>query len=135
MLLARLLKWTVRFHGKQLVKMDGFVPGLFAFLVGLTASGLLCSALELVFGRRLAFAEPFMSGSHVVRSLALAAFAGPFMLFNEALAAYRQRHITGMALASCAGSACLWALALGVPLIGAISWAVEHTAAMPILDF
>lgn len=133
--LASSLKRTVRFHGKQLVKMNGFVPGLFAFLVGLTASGLICSALEIVFGRRLAFAEPFMSGSHVVRSLAVAAFAGPFMLFNEALAAYRQRHITGMALVSCAGSACLWALALGVVLTGAMSWLAGHAGAVPILDF
>lgn len=115
--------------------MDGFVPGVVAFLVGLTASGLTASFIELVCGRRLAFAEPFLSASHVVRSLGVVAVAGPFMLFNEALTAYRQRHITGMALASCAGSACLWALALGVTLTEAMSWLADLMSSIPVIDF
>lgn len=99
--------------------MGGFLLGVFAFLVGLTVSGLVGSALEFMCNRRLAFAAPYISAAHVFRSLGVVAVAGPFMLFNEALTAYRQRHITGMALASCAGSAFLWTLALGVTLTGA----------------
>lgn len=76
-----------------------------------------------------------MCASHIVRSLGVVAVTGPFMLFNEALTAYRQRHITGMALASCAGSACLWALALGVTLTGAMSWLADFMSSMLAIDF
>ncbi len=64
---------------------------LFAFAVGLTACGLAGSAMELVAGRRLAFAEPYVSPAHVLRSLAATACAGPFMLANDALDARRAR--------------------------------------------
>lgn len=114
---------TVLFHGKRMVKMDPVATIAFAFLIGLTAGGLAGSVLELASGRRLGFVEPFMSRSHVVRSLGAAALAGPFMLCNDALAAYRERRISAAALVSCAGTAFFWCLALGVAL-GALAHAV-----------
>ncbi|WP_411962215.1 DUF6949 family protein [Mesorhizobium sp. CA4] len=117
---------TVRFHGKRLVNMDPVVPVLYAFAVGVTACGLAGSAMELLSGRRLAFAEPYVSPVHILRSLAATACAGPFMLTNEALAARREGRIGTMALLSCGCTAIAWALALGVVLIAIASWATEN---------
>ncbi|WP_430694859.1 DUF6949 family protein [Mesorhizobium montanum] len=117
---------TVRFHGKRLVNMDPFVLVLYAFAVGLTACGLAGSAMELLSGRRLAFAEPYVSPVHILRSLAATACAGPFMLTNEALAARREGRIGTMALLSCGCTAIAWALALGVVLIAIASWATAN---------
>lgn len=114
---------TVRFHGKRLVKMGSAGLFLYAFAVGLTACGLAGSAMELVCGRRLAFAEPYVSPAHILRSLAATACAGPFMLTNEALAARREGRISALALLSCGCTALAWALALGVVLIAIASWA------------
>ena len=96
---------------------------LFAFAVGLTASGMAGSTMELACGRRLAFAEPYVSPSHVLRSLAATACAGPFMLANDALDARRQGRITTLALISCGCTAIGWALALGIVLLAIASWA------------
>jgi len=103
--------------------MGATILFLYAFAVGLTACGLAGSALELVSGRRLAFAEPYVSSAHVLRSLAATACAGPFMLANEALAARREGRIGTLALLSCGCTAVGWALALGVVLIAVASWA------------
>lgn len=89
----------------------------FAFVTGLTAGGLVSTPMELLCGRRLAFAEPFISSSHLARSLAATAFAGPFMLVNEAVAAHSARNISRLSLLSCLCTAMLWALALGVVLL------------------
>jgi hypothetical protein len=99
--------------------MHPLVSTAFAFLTGLTACGLVGTAMELVCGRRLAFAEPYIASGHVARSLAAAAFAGPFMLVNDALAARRERRISRLALLSCLCTSMLWALALGIALTGA----------------
>ncbi|TGV05021.1 hypothetical protein EN816_36860, partial [Mesorhizobium sp. M8A.F.Ca.ET.173.01.1.1] len=73
--------------------------------------------------RRLAFAEPYVSPVHILRSLAATTCAGPFMLTNEALAARREGRIGTMALFSCGCTAIAWALALGIVLITIASWA------------
>lgn len=96
---------------------------LFAFSVGLTACGLAGSAMELIVGRKVAFAEPYVSPAHVLRSLAATACAGPFMLVNAALDARRDRRISTVMLISCGCSAAVWALALGVVLVAIASWA------------
>jgi hypothetical protein len=93
---------------------------IFAFLTGLTVCGLVSTVMELVCGRRLAFVEPYVSPDHVVRSLAAAAFAGPFMLVNDAVAARRQGRISWPGLLSCLCTAMLWALALGVVLLALV---------------
>ncbi len=96
----------------------------FAFLTGLTAGGLVSTAMEILCGRRLAFVEPYVSPDHVLRSLAATAFAGPFMLVNDAIAAWRDRRISFLGLLSCLCTAVLWALALGVVLLGIVLMAL-----------
>ncbi|TJX53045.1 MAG: hypothetical protein E5W21_17225 [Mesorhizobium sp.] len=98
---------------------------LFAFVVGLTVCGLTGSTMELVSGRKVAFAEPYVSPSHVLRSLAATAGAGPFMLVNEALDARRQNRISTVALLSCGCTAIAWSLALGIVVLAIASWAVR----------
>ena len=100
--------------------MHPLVSTAFAFLAGLTACGLVGTTMELACGRRLAFAEPYISHRHVVRSLAAATFAGPFMLVNDALTARRERRISLLGLLSCLCTSMLWALALGVSLMGVV---------------
>ncbi|WP_246688621.1 MULTISPECIES: DUF6949 family protein [unclassified Mesorhizobium] len=96
---------------------------VYAFAVGLTACGLAGSAMELICGRRLAFAEPYVSPAFVLRSLGATACAGPFMLANEALAARREGRIGLLALLSCGCTAVAWSLALGIVLVAIASWA------------
>jgi hypothetical protein len=98
---------------------------LFAFLVGLTACGLAGSAMELVSGRKVAFAEPYVSPSHVLRSLLATACAGPFMLVNDAIDARRERRISKIALMSCGCTAIAWVLALGVVVLAIASWTIR----------
>ncbi len=79
--------------------------------------------MELISGRRLAFAEPYVSSTRILRSLAATACAGPFMLANEALDARREGRISTLALLSCGCTAVAWALALGIVLVAIASWA------------
>lgn len=76
--------------------------------------------MELALGRKLAFAEPYVSPSHVLRSLCVTSVAGPFMLCNEALFAYRESRISLVALVSCACTALVWTLALGAVMIAVL---------------
>ncbi|MER8462581.1 hypothetical protein [Mesorhizobium sp. M1396] len=98
---------------------------LFAFVVGLTACGLAGSAMELVSGRKVAFTEPFVSPSHILRSLLATACAGPFMLVNDAIDARRERRISMIAPMSCGCTAIAWALALGVVVLAIASWTIR----------
>ncbi|MER8631722.1 hypothetical protein NKH55_18380 [Mesorhizobium opportunistum] len=100
-------------------------PFLFAFVVGLTVCGLIGSTMELVSGRKVAFAEPHVSPSHVLRSLAATAGAGPFMLINDALDARRQNRISTVALLSCGCTAIAWSLALGIVVLAIASWTIR----------
>ncbi|MBZ9852165.1 hypothetical protein LB566_00010 [Mesorhizobium sp. CA13] len=98
----------------------------FAFLVGLTACGLVGSAMELVAGRKVAFTEPYVSSAHVLRSLAATACAGPFMLLNDALDARREGRISSVALVSCGCTAVAWMLALGIVLVAIACWGAAN---------
>lgn len=89
----------------------------FAFLAGLALCGLSGSAMELAFGRRLSFREPFVSPHHIFRSLLATAAAGPFMLVNDALDAWRSGRVSMPFMLSCALSAAGWALASGIVTI------------------
>lgn len=95
-----------------------------AFLTGLTLCGLAGSVMELVAGRRLSFAVPFVSSRHMLRSLGAAAAAGPFMLANDALEAWRCGDISMLTLISCALTSIGWSLATGVVAIDLASRAV-----------
>ncbi|MFD1983223.1 DUF6949 family protein [Mesorhizobium newzealandense] len=105
--------------------MDPLALTVFAFVVGLTACGLAGSMMELVSGRKVAFTEPYVSPSHLLRSLLATACAGPFMLVNDALDARRERRISTLALMSCGCTAIAWALALGVVVLAIASWTVR----------
>lgn len=98
---------------------------LFAFVVGLTACGLVGSTMELVSGRKVAFAEPYVSPSHLLRSLLATACAGPFMLVNAALDARREGRISTLALMSCGCTAVAWALAQGIVVLAIASWTIR----------
>jgi hypothetical protein len=97
---------------------------VFAFVVGMTACGLAGSMMELVSGRKVAFTEPYVSPSHLLRSLLATACAGPFMLVNDAVDARRERRISTLALMSCGCTAIAWSLALGVVVLAIASWTI-----------
>ena len=94
--------------------MSAFVLLVFAYLAGITVSGLSASLLEAGFGARARFAEPFVSRHRVVRSLAITAVAGPVMLFNETLAAWRSAALGPLGMAGVAFVSNVWVLASGI---------------------
>ncbi|ESW88237.1 MULTISPECIES: hypothetical protein [unclassified Mesorhizobium] len=113
--------------------MSLLLPVLFAFAVGLTACGLTGSVMELAAGRRLAFAEPYVSPAYILRSLAATACAGPFMLANDALDARREGRISTLMLMSCGCTVIAWALTLGIVLIAIASWGIGSPGALQLL--
>lgn len=111
--------------------MTALQLGAFAFLVGLTLCGLAGSIMELVSGRRLAFAAPYVSPAHVARSLAMTVAAGPFMLVNDALDAHREQRLSSAGLGSCMCTAVIWLMALGVVTITVAS-VVASLLSLPV---
>jgi hypothetical protein len=89
----------------------------YALAVGLTLAGIAGTMLELAAGCRLGFRPPFVRPNHVGVSLALTMAAGPYMLVNEAVAAWRCGVIGRPGLGFCALTAGLWALASGILLV------------------
>lgn len=89
----------------------------YALAVGLTLCGLAGSAIEIASGRRLGFRAPFVSRDRFGASLAMTLAVGPFMLANEALAAYRVGAIDMLALTLCGVAATAWAMATGVVVV------------------
>lgn len=98
---------------------------LFAFLAGLTVTGLAASAMEFMALRCVSFGEPFVTPKRILRSLAATAAAGPFMLLNDALTARRAGRISALALLSCAFAASAWALAHGVIVVSLASYLIR----------
>lgn len=97
--------------------MDDLLLPLFAFAVGLTVLGVAGTLLEIAAGRRLSFAEPFVTRASVARSLAASALAGPYMLVNDALAAWRDGGVNAVQFATCLMLATGWVLAAGIVAI------------------
>ncbi|MES0131075.1 hypothetical protein [Mesorhizobium sp. M0029] len=92
--------------------------------------------MELAAGRRLAFAEPYVSPAYILRSLATTACAGPFMLANDALDALdarREGRISTLMLMSCGCTVIAWALVLGIVLIAIASWGISSPGALLLL--
>jgi hypothetical protein len=89
----------------------------FALLTGLTVSGISGSLFELALARTLSFSEPFVSAGKPGRSIAVTLLAGPLMLANDAFSARREGAISGFACASCAATALVWALSIGVVVL------------------
>ncbi len=90
----------------------------YAFMAGLTVAGLVGSTMELVAGRTLSFVEPFVSRAHVLRSLLVAAAAGPAMLCNDATAALCAGRISSATFAGCIAVALVWVMAEGITAVG-----------------
>lgn len=98
----------------------------FAFMSGLTLSGIAGSVMQIMTGRRLSFAEPYVSSRHLLRSLASTASAGPFMLCNDALAAWRNGGVSSLALISCLLTAGAWTMSIGILTVDLVA----HAAAL-----
>lgn len=86
----------------------------FALLTGLTIGGMTGSVIELVFGRLLSFQAQPGSPRRLLGSLACTAAAGPFMLVNDALRAWRAGAISMVFLIGCGLTALAWLLAIGI---------------------
>ena len=97
--------------------MDALLLVIYALAVGLTLSGLAASLLELAKGAHAGFRPPFVERGRLVASFGATAAAGPYMLGNEALAAWREGIIGRRALALWTVVAGLWALASGVLVV------------------
>lgn len=80
-------------------------------------SGLSASVLELAFGARARFSTPFVSRARIARSLLVTAAAGPVMLFNESLDAWRASDLRPLAALGAAIVANIWVLASGILMI------------------
>lgn len=94
--------------------MGQFILLVFAYLAGITVAGLSASILEFVFGTRACFSAPFVSRERLGRSLLVTAVAGPVMLFNESLAAWRASDLPPLAALGAAFVANVWVLASGI---------------------
>ena len=86
-------------------------------LVGLTAGGLVGSALEAATGARLRLGAPFIRRRGLALSLAVAAVTGPYMLVNEALAASRRGTLRPWGVAMAGALALAWLAATGVLIV------------------
>ena len=89
----------------------------YSLAAGLTVSGVAACLLELATGRRLGFRPPFLVRERLLVSLFRAAAAGPYMVGNEALAAFREGVIGPLHLAAWTAIATAWALATGILVI------------------
>lgn len=104
--------------------------GAFVFLTGITLCGVCGSLFELMAGARLSFAAPFFDRLHKLRFACAVVTAGPFMLGNDALAAWREGRIELAGLVCCAVTVLAWAFAMGVALVGV--WLSVSTAWRPV---
>lgn len=89
----------------------------YTLAVGLTLTGIAASALELATGRRAGLRPPFIERGRLLSSLGSAVAAGPYIIGNEALAAWREGIIGGRALAFWTGVAVVWAFASGIVVV------------------
>lgn len=89
----------------------------YALAVGLAFCGLAGTVIEIATGRRLGLRPPFVTPGRLGRSLALTLAAGPFMLANEAIAAYRTGLFPRSAVMLWAAVALAWSTAVGVLVV------------------
>lgn len=93
----------------------------YAYLLGGAFS--VCAAKLAEFGIRhpAGMREPFVSADHILRSLALIAIAGPYLLFCELKAARSESDTSLTLLLAGLAVANGWALALGIVLVELMS--------------
>ncbi|MFP1631341.1 DUF6949 family protein [Zhengella sp. ZM62] len=87
---------------------------LFAWLTGLTVAGCVSAMAEAVSARAVTFWPPFVSRARILRSLAFTALAGPAMILNDAMDAWRTGGISAWTLGAAVMVVNAWALALGI---------------------
>lgn len=90
---------------------------LYAFTAGVTLSGVAATVLEIAAGGRAGFRPPFIGRDRLAASLGTTLAAGPYMLGNEALAAWRAGIIGTLTLIAWGAVAAIWALASGVVVV------------------
>lgn len=100
--------------------MDMVQAAAFAMLWGLTACGAVATLLELAHGGIVRFRAPYVSRGQPFVSAARVVGAGPFMLGNEALTAWREGRLSLPALLSCGATALAWCLACGTFILGSL---------------
>lgn len=94
------------------------VTGLaFALAAGLTLGGIAALTIEIVVGSPVGFTRPYVDHHRIVRSLALTAIVGPYMLLADALIARRESRISAVTLAGCGLTAIVWAGCAGIVLL------------------
>lgn len=101
--------------------VDDLILLMFAFAIGLTASGLVSSALAAVAKVQAGFHSPFVRRDNVALSLFITAFAGPVMLFNDARNARSSRKISVLVFTGCMLITAIWVLSLGI-LVTELAW-------------
>lgn len=90
---------------------------LFALAAGLAAGGFSATVAQEITGVAPAFVPPYVRRSRLATSLATTALLGPYMLFNEALAAHAENRVSGQIVVTSAAVALGWALAAGIVLV------------------
>lgn len=103
--------------------MEAVTVCALVLLAGLTLCGLSGSVIEIAAGERLSLREPFVSSVNVSRSIVLVLLAGPFMTFNEALAALQDRRIGRLAFTGIICFSLAWLAAMGVFVLGLLEGA------------
>lgn len=88
-----------------------------SLVAGLAAGGVLATMLEIEAGSPAAFRKPFVARRRFLRSLAVTAVAGPYMLMAEGIDARRARRMSPLAMAACVATSLLWAASLGILLV------------------
>lgn len=96
--------------------MDQIATAAFVFLIGITLCGVFGSLLELTVGARLSFAAPFFDRSSRLGFVVAVVVAGPLMLSNDAIEARKAGRLDILSFATCALTALVWTMAIGVCL-------------------
>jgi hypothetical protein len=89
----------------------------YAYLVGSAFSGLIGAAAELRAGAEAGMRPPFLSQSHIFRSLGLTLAAGSYLLVSELRAARGKGQVSFPIVLAGMMFASIWALATGILLV------------------
>jgi hypothetical protein len=93
----------------------------YAYLVGFAFAACAATLVELRVERPAGMRAPFVTADHILRSLALVAVAGPYLLFRELKSARQEAELPLAFVLSGLVFANAWALALGIVLVEAMS--------------
>ena len=89
----------------------------YAYLVGSAFSALIDAAVELRAGAEAGMRPPFLSQSHIIRSLGLTLAAGSYLLVSELRTARGRGEASVPLVLAGIAFASIWALATGILLV------------------